>query len=198
MSTTFQCPACGGIIEYTSSNQDMTCPFCGTAITTPGAGSAATVVMPKVERVQPEEDPGAGAKTVIQQSRFGNSAEIMDEVKRLLREGDKTGALKVYSKEFDVPMADAQTSVDQIEIDMRHSGKEATPTAPEPIPAPTPVRPAQSIPASDILDAAPEETKSNTTRNWIIGCSIAFVLFCCLCIIVSTVVSMAAGSQFGN
>ena len=133
MATTFQCPACGGIIEYTSNNQAMTCPFCGTAITTPGAGSAATVVMakPVVEPVSAEPDSSAGAKTVIQQSPVVmNSAEIIDEVKRSLREDDKSGAVRIFSKGFNVSLTDAQASVDQIEIDMKHSGKEAAP-APE-------------------------------------------------------------------
>lgn len=195
MPTTFQCPACGGIIEYTSNNQDMTCPFCGTAITTPGTGSAATVVMSKVESVVAEQDPAAGAKTVIQQSRFHNSAEIMDEVKRLLREDDKSAAVKVYSKEFNVPMVDAQSSVDQIEIDMKYSGKEVA-LAPEPVP--TPVA-AQQIPSADILDAAaPEQKKSGgISRNVIIGCSIALVLFCCFCVILPTIIAIAR-NQFGN
>jgi ribosomal protein S27E len=197
MPTTFQCPACGGIIEYSANDQEMTCPFCGTAITTPAAGSAATVIMPKVE-----PEPAASAKTIIQQqSKFTNSAEIIDEVKRSLREGDKEGAVRIYSKEFNVPMIDAQASVDQIEIDMKHSGKEAAPE-PEPIPAPAaPVPSAQQIPHFDVLDApALEEKKSNTTRNWVIGCSIAFVLFCCICVILPTAVWFATGanSNFGN
>lgn len=185
MATTFQCPACGGIIEYTSNNQDMNCPFCGTAITTPGAGAAATVIMAKVEK-----DPAASAKTVVQHSKFGNTAEIMDEVKRLLREGDKEGAVKVYSKEFSVPMIDAQASIDQIEIDMKHSGKEAAP-APQPEPEPVPVSTpapsvsAQQIPNSDILDAAPPTKKSGIPKGWLIGCGVAFLIACCICLLVS-------------
>ena len=198
MATTFQCPACGGIIEYSSNNQEMTCPFCGTAITTPGASSAATVVMskPVIEPVNAEADSSAGAKTVIQQSPVVmNSAEIIDEVKRSLREDDKNGAVRIFSKGFNVSLTDAQTSVDQIEIDMKHSGKEAAP-APEPDPVSTPVA-AQQIPAADIFDAAAAQPpKSNTTRNWIIGCSVAAVLFCCLCVILPTIIISLAGSQF--
>ena len=193
MATTFQCPACGGIIEYTSNNQDMTCPFCGTAITTPGAAaSAATVIMTKVERVEPQDDPAAGAKTVMQQGPVMNSAEIIDEVKRSLREDDKSGAVRIYSKEFNVSLADAQASVDQIEIDMKYSGKEVIKPVvePEPVSA-APAASAQQIPTADILDAAPSEPKkSNTTRNVIIGCSVAFVLFCCLCVVLPAIVTL--------
>ena len=96
MPDTFQCPACGGFIEYSDHNQDMACPFCGTAVTTPPAGDVAPA----------PADPSS-AKTVVQASKFKNSAEIMDEVKRLLGEGDKDGAIKVYAKEFGVPKADA-------------------------------------------------------------------------------------------
>jgi hypothetical protein len=125
----------------------------------------------------------------------------MDEVKHSLREGDKDGAVKIFSKEFNVSMADAQNSVDQIEIDMKYSGKEAAP-APAPAPTPAPAvmptpRPAsaQQIPTSDILDAGvPQEQKSNTTRNWIIGCSVAFVLFCCFCVILPLIGAAVSGN----
>ncbi len=186
MTDTFQCPACGGLIEYTSNNQDMPCPFCGTAITTPGAGTApaaATVVVPKIEG-----NPGAAAQTMIQHSRFNNSAEIMDEIKRLLREDDKSGAVKVYRKEFNVPLADARSSVDQIEIDMRHSGKE-TPPPPTPVESAPPPAPAPSEPAVSgdvVFDGTPQ--KPSSTKNWIIGCSIAAVVFCCCCVILPTLI----------
>lgn len=200
MATTFQCPACGGIIEYTSNNQEMTCPFCGTTITTPGASSAATVIMSKVDVPQPAATPAPAesAKTIVQHSTFNNSAEIIDEVKRSLREDDKAGAVRIYSKEFGVPLSDAQASVDQIEIDMKYSGKPATPPPapePEPVPTPTPApapsysspTPAYNVPASDVLDATPAPKKSNS-KNWIIGCSVALVL-CCLCIAGSSLIS---------
>ncbi len=189
MATTFQCPACGGIIEYTSNNQEMTCPFCGTTITTPGAASsAATVIMSKVD-VPPPAAPAESAKTIVQHSTFNNSAEIIDEVKRSLREDDKDGAVRIYSKEFGVPLSDAQTSVDQIEIDMKYAGKPTTPPpAPEPepvlTPTPTPVysnpAPAYAVPASDVIDAGAAPKKSNTTRNLIIGC-VSLIVLCCVC-----------------
>jgi hypothetical protein len=180
MSNTFQCPACGGLIEYTDNNQEMACPFCGTAVTTPGAESAATVLISK-----PERAPAAAAETMIQQSRFNSSAEIMDEVKRLLREEDKNGAVKVYRKEFNVALADARAAVDQIEIDMQHSGKEETPPAPEES-APPPPAPSEPAISGDVVFNAPPQKSSS--RGWIIGCSIAFVLFCCFCVILPSVV----------
>lgn len=200
--STFQCPSCGGTIDYSNSSEEMKCPFCGTDITTPGVDSNATIITPKVEKVEVEEapDPASSAKTVIQQSKFKNSAEIMDEVKRSLREDDKEAAVRIYSKEFNVPLADARSSVDQIEIDMKHSGKEAAKPAPEPepIPAPAPTpEPAYQVPVSDVIDSTSSaQPPNNTTRNWIIGCSIAFVLFCCFCVILPSVVSF--GSSFLN
>lgn len=196
MPNTFQCPACSGLIEYTSNNQDMACPFCGTAITTPGSDAApeaaATVLIPKTEQ---EPAPAAAAQTMIQHSRFNSSAEIMDEIKRLLREDDKDRAVKVYRKEFNVPLADARTSVDQIEIDMKHSGKEEMPP-PTPAPvesAPPPPSTPPSIPSEPavsgdvVFNAAPPQ-KSSNTKNWVIGCSIALVIFCCCCVILPTVI----------
>jgi uncharacterized Zn finger protein (UPF0148 family) len=197
---TFLCPSCGGTIEYTNNNQDMTCPFCGTAITTPSADSNATVIVPKMEVPPAHSDSSESAKTVIQQSRFQNSAEIMDEVKRSLREDDKEGAIRTYSKEFNVPVEDARASVEQIEIDMKHSGKEVSAPAPEPAatPAYAPEPSAYQVPRSDVLDAAVTPPPSNNnTRNIIIGCSIAFVLFCCLCIIIPSIVGVLQGSLSG-
>lgn len=191
----FQCPSCGGTIEYSNSNEEMTCPFCGTAITTPGVDTNATIIAPRVEKVEETADPAASAKTVVQQSQFKNSAEIIDEVKRSLREDDKEGAVRIYSKEFNVPLADARSSVDQMEIDMRHSGKEEDKPTPELEPAPAPApEPAYQVPTSDVLDAgATPQQSNNNTRNWIIGCSIALVLFCCFCVILPTIVSFAGG-----
>jgi len=201
MPNTFQCPACGGLIEYTSNNQDMACPFCGTTVTTPGletapeasSASAATFLIPKTER-----EPAAAAETVIQHSRFNNSAEIMDEVKRLLRADDKAGAIKVYRKEFNLPLADAQTSVDQIEIEMQHSGKETPPAEPESAPPPAPAYspiPDPAVIRGEVLDATPQ--KPSSTRNWLIGCGIALIVFCCFCVVLPSIVWVVM-NRLGN
>lgn len=182
MPNTFQCPACGGLIEYSDSNQDMVCPFCGTAVTTPGQATA-TVVIPRGERPQ-----SAVAQTMIQQSRFNSSAEIMDEVKRLLREGDKPGATKVYRKELGVSQADAKTAVDQIEIDMKHLEEPPAPVVVESAPPPPSPVSEPAISGDVVFNAAPE--KPSSTKNWIIGCSIALVVFCCLCVILPTIVTV--------
>jgi transcription elongation factor Elf1 len=179
MSNTFQCPACGGLIEYTSSNQAMTCPFCGTAVTTPDQAETSAPAQTNQGIVD------AAAQTLLQQhsSKFKNSAEIMDEVKRLLREGDKSQAVEVYSKEFDVALEDAQSSVEQIEIDMKHSGAE-TPPPPASVPSPIPSTP---ISSDNIIDAPPPQQKSSLPKNLLIGCVVVLVL-CCLCVTVPTIV----------
>jgi hypothetical protein len=177
MPNTFQCPACGGSIEYENSNQAMACPFCGTAVTTPK--QAKTVVMPKVEH-----DPASAAQTIIQQSRFNSSAEVVDEVKRMLREDNKSGATKIYRKEFSTTLADAKTAVDQIEIDMQHSGKE---TPRENAAPPQSTRSEPAISGDVIFDAAPQ--KSSSSNGWMIGCGVALVLLCCLCIFVPGVIA---------
>jgi predicted nucleic acid-binding Zn-ribbon protein len=182
MSKTFQCPACGGLIEYTSSNQAMTCPFCGTAVTTPEQAETPA----PAQTGQGIMD--AAAKTVLQgrSSKFKNSAEIMDEVKRLLREDDKSQAVEVYCREFNVALEDAQSSIEQIEIDMKHSGAETPPT-PANVPSPIPSMP---ISSDNIIDAPPAPQKSSfPIKGVIIGCLVALVL-CCLCVISPAIVWM--------
>jgi len=176
MSNTFQCPACGGLIEYTSSNQAMACPFCGTSVTTPAQAETSSPA-----QTDQGEMVDAAAQTLLQQhSSFKNSAEIMDEVKRLLREGDKSQAIEVYRKEFNVALEDAQSSVEQIEIDMKHSGRETPPPPPESVPSPVPSTPVSNV---DVIDAPPPPPKSSfPTKAVVIGCVVALVL-CCLCVI---------------
>jgi len=176
------------MIEYTDHDQAMSCPFCGVAVTTPPAG------------IVDEGDPSS-AKTVVHASKFKNSAEILDEVKRLIGEGDTDGAIKVYAKEFGVPKADARTSVEQIEIDMRP--KEETPppveeSAPPPPPPPPPHSPIPDPAAirGEVVDSASQ--KPSTARNWIIGCGVAFLLFCCLCVILPTIVYFVMNQMGGT
>ena len=184
MSKTFQCPACGGLIEYTSSNQAMTCPFCGTAVTTPE--QAETPAPAQTDQGMMDD---AAAKTVLQghSSKFKNSAEIMDEVKRLLRDGDKSQAIEVYRREFNVALEDAQSSIEQIEIDMKHSGRETPPPPPESVFSPVPSTP---VPNADVIDAPPALPKSSfPIKGVVIGCVVALVL-CCLCVISPAIVWM--------
>jgi len=189
MSKTFQCPACGGLIEYTDSNQAMTCPFCGTAVTTPEQAET-----PPSAQTDQGGMVDAAAQTLLQQhtSKFKNSAEIMDEVKRLLREGDKSQAVDVYRQEFNVAREDAQSSIDQIEIDMKHSGSEVPPTPPESVPSPIPDTPVQN---ANVIDATPAPQKSSfPTKSVVIGCVVALVL-CCLCVIAPAIVWMLNNFQ---
>ena len=162
MSPNNVCPSCGAALE---DNVGSYCPYCGSALSMPTIISA------------PAKKKRAAAKS---------SAEAMDEVKKLVREGDTAGAAEVASAEFGLNQEAAQSTVEQVATNMKFS-------APEPAivePAPT------FKPSEPVIDSNPfdEPKKPSNSRPWIIGCSIGAAVFLCLCCclpILITIVSMA-------
>jgi hypothetical protein len=149
MTTENNCPFCGTSLEGNTSNQ---CPSCGSALHT-SSNSAPTLISKKPV--------------------FNSSAEIMDEVKNLIREGDQSGATEVLSSQFGLSQEAAQSTVEQTEIDMSHTGREVPPAEPE-------ATYVSSKP--EIIDAPKsQEKKSGISKNWIIGGSIGAVVFLCVC-----------------
>lgn len=148
MSTDNVCPFCGVSLE---SNTGSQCPACGSALPTRDS-SAATIISKKAV--------------------FDNSAEAMDELKKLIRNGDSGAAAEVASIQFDLSQEAAQSTVEQVESDMKHSGRETPPAEPSPASAPP-----------EVIDAAlfDEPQKPNNSRRWIIGCSIGAAVFLCVC-----------------
>jgi hypothetical protein len=114
-----------------------------------------------------------------------SSAEAMDEVKKLVREGDNAGAAEVASAEFGLDQEAAKNTVDQVATDMKYSAPE--PVIVEPIPNYKSSEPV----GSNVFDAP---QKPSNSRPWIIGCSVGAVVFLCLCCcmpIFIAIVSMA-------
>lgn len=145
MTTENACPFCGAPLENITGSQ---CPACGNAL----PNSAPTMVSNKVV--------------------FENSAEAMDKVKKLIREGDKDAAEEVASAAFDLNQEAAQDTIEQTMIDMNYSERETPPVEPSTVSAPTKMKNAPLF---------SEPKKPSNTRTWIIGGSIAAIVFLCLC-----------------
>jgi hypothetical protein len=150
MATDNICPFCGAPIDNPASTK---CDSCGNALPA-RAASSETIISPRAS--------------------FNSSAEVMDEAKKLAREGNSDAAAQVIASEFGQTPEDAKQAVDQIEVDMQHDGRESFFSAP-----------AVSTPDShpEVIDApafTPAQPPSNR-RNWIIGGSIGAAVFLCCC-----------------
>ena len=88
MSPNNVCPSCGAALE---ENVGSACPFCGSALSV--SMSAPTII----------SAPPKKKKATAQ-----SSAEAMDEVKKLVREGDTAAAAEVASAEFGLSQEAAQ------------------------------------------------------------------------------------------
>ncbi len=163
MSPNHVCPSCGAALE---ENVGSACPYCGSALSL-GVSTPTILSAPKKKKASAQ-----------------SSAEAMDEIKKLVREGDAAGAAEVASTEFNLDAEAAQTTVDQVTIDMKHSGRETEVVKPEPTP-----KAAEPV----IENRSFEEPKQpSNARNWIIGGSLAAVIFLCLCCCLPLVISIVA------
>ena len=160
MSPNNVCPSCGAALE---ENVGSACPYCGSALSMPTMISA------------PAKKKRATAN---------NSAEAMDEVKQLVREGDTAGAAEVASAEFGLNQEAAQTTVEQVATDMQFSAPD--PVIVEPIPN---YKPSEPVSNSNVFDAPP---KTSNSRPWIIGCSVGAVVFLCLCCCMPILIAIAS------
>ena len=107
-----------------------------------------------------------------------SSAEAMDEIKKLVSEGDKAAAAEVASIEFGLNQEAAEGTVEQASFDMKHSGRKA------PVGEPAPV----STPAEPVG----EPKKQSNSRSWIIGGSIGAAVFLCLCCFLPLVIAIVS------
>jgi uncharacterized Zn finger protein (UPF0148 family) len=161
MSPNNVCPSCGAALE---ENVGSACPFCGSALSL--STSAPTIIsVPKKKKASAQ-----------------SSAEAMDEVKKLVSEGDSAAAAEFASVEFGLDQDAAERTVEQVSFDLKRSGRK--PVTAEPAPTPRPVEPVIS---SNPFD---EPKKPSTSRSWIIGGSIAAVVFLCLCCCLPLVIAI--------
>lgn len=107
--------------------------------------------------------------SAVVKASFASSAALMDEVKRLLRAGNKIEAIKIYRQYFDVGLAEAKTAVDQVETDLKFSGAPEIPASPSSLSSQEPVM------GPNPFD---EPKKSSSARGWLVGCGVALLLLC--------------------
>ena len=152
MTTPSICPFCGAPLENYTGSQ---CPSCGNAL-------------PVVS--------GSDPTAISQKPVYNNSAEVMDEVKKLVREGDSEAAAQVAGTEFGLNQEAAHNAVQQVEVEMQHSGTEIPKTEPEPAAY-------SSNLAPEVIDAPGYEApkKPSNTGKWIIGGVIGATIFLCIC-----------------
>lgn len=127
---------------------------------------------------------------------FASSAEAMDEIKRLLRGGNKIEAIKVHREAFNTGLKDAKDAVDAIESYLRFQAAPARPVVPA-VGDRINLRPDSASPASVGANPFDEPQQPPAWRKWVIGCSLALVVFCCLCVGLPALLYMFTGGQAG-
>lgn len=171
------CPSCGATLDNNVGSQ---CPFCGSALDTPAVNSSSAQTM-------------ISSRPLSKKAEFDNSAEAMDEIKKLVREGDEAGATMIAGQQFDLKPEDAKNTVEQVAEELKYSGGETMLAGHSTPPPPPPVTdqaaystPPAAVPASFSTPPAgtsfvPETPKADNKKKWIIGGSIGAVVFLCLC-----------------
>lgn len=174
------CPNCGASVEST----ERACSYCGAALPGSVSSSAPTVRASRDEldaMLKGTPPPAADAAFVSSAplKKFGSSAEAMDAVKTELRAGRKIEAVKIYREYFDVGLADAKTAVDQVEFNLKFE------TAPSRSDAEAPAfaRPDAPTTFAPVVGEVVDAPKKSGIPAWVWGCAAAFVLFCCLCLV---------------
>lgn len=178
MSEPINCPSCNAPVDMPAT----ACPYCGAALNA-DPRSAPTLL--------------ASAADLPPQPRFESSAAAMDEIKRFLRSGNKVGAVQVHREYFSTSLKDAKNAVEAIESDLKFQDAPRPPADDEPPAFARPEAPAVAAATSTAASFdAPQQPPA--WRNWAIGCSVAFVLFCCLCVVLPALLYMVMGAQSGG
>jgi hypothetical protein len=175
MSPQTNCPACGAPVDLPAT----TCPYCGAAL-----------------KADPQSAPTMiGAAPAQPASPYANSAEAMDAVKAALRKGSKVEAVRVYREYFQVGLKEAKDAVDAAETELKL--QTGAPRDDEP---PAFARPeaASPVPALAMSPNSLEEPQKPAWQKWALGCGIAFLVFCCLCVCLPLVLFAFAGGQTGG
>jgi ribosomal protein L7/L12 len=125
---------------------------------------------------------------------FASSAALMDEIKRLLRSGNKIEAIKIYREYFNVGLKDAKDAVDAAETELKF---QSAPGLEDNVPSFA--RP-EVLPVEPTMGANPfdESQKPSGVRKWLIGCSLAALIFLCFCVALPVVLIFVWAIGNGN
>ncbi|MDX9991846.1 MAG: hypothetical protein RBS68_07310 [Anaerolineales bacterium] len=175
MSEPINCPSCNAPVDLPAT----ACPYCGAALASDSRNT------PTLISAAPEP-------------LFSSSAAAMDEIKRLLRASRKVEAVKVHREYFGTSLKASKEAVDAIESDLRFQAgppRAAVSSAEEPVEPGSAFTPAEPVMSANPFDAP---QKPPAWRNWAIGCSLAFVLFCCLCLVLPAILYSVMSAQGGG
>lgn len=121
---------------------------------------------------------------------LGSDAELMDEIKRLLRQGQKIEAIKIYRGRFNADLAEAKNAVEQMETGSKSSPAPASFGVQE---VPAFARPAEPLISPNPFD---ESEKPSAARRWLMGCSLAALIG--LCVAIPVVLMLLGRWPFGQ
>lgn len=147
-----------------------------------------------IELGRPVPAPAQAVAGGVGAAAFASSAEAMDEIKRLLRSGNKIEAIRVHREAFNTGLKDAKDAVDAIESDLKYQ------SSPRQGVAQTTGQSVSSFAAAEpVMNPNPfDEPQKPAWRKWVIGCSLALFLFCCLCVGLPALLYMFTGGQTGG
>jgi ribosomal protein L7/L12 len=136
-----------------------------------------------------------GAIEAAPVSPFNSSAELMDEIKCLLREGNKIEAIRIHREYFNMGLKESKDAVEAVEAELKF---EPEPAIESPDSARTVISSGSMFGGSDAaqtlvsnepvmsanpFDEQPAAPKKNNWVRWAIGCGVALLLLCCCSII---------------
>jgi outer membrane protein assembly factor BamB/ribosomal protein L7/L12 len=141
--TSLNCPACGAPLDADGTSAVVRCKFCGNTSMLPGraTGPAAGLneirnlagggnLAEAIERYRQaygvDEQEARSVIETLQAGRLATASvpgmrapeeltQALEQVQRLLKAGDKFGAIKVYREHYDVGLERAKDAVEQIE-----------------------------------------------------------------------------------
>ena len=103
MSLTFHCPSCGAPLDPPAHNEpSMRCPFCNSS-----------VIVPQEMRHQTQQGDTLSRDQAM--AALPDSSQQMMRIIRLIKDGEKEEAIRVFREAFDSSRSDAEKTVEAIE-----------------------------------------------------------------------------------
>ena len=105
-----------------------------------------------------------------------SDAELMDQVKRLLSQGQKIEAIKIYRGHYSVGLAEAKNAIEQVETELK--------SFPAPVTFGAQETSGFSQPSEPTISSNPfdQPEKPSAVNRWLLGCSLAALVGLCVAI----------------